>query len=59
MADNSQNKPTKEDSERKDEYLGKYKDAAATMSEADKFGTGQMPVQHDSLPVKNLKSVGG
>lgn len=55
----TQNKPTKQDSERKDEYQGKYKDVADGLSEAERFGTDQLPVQHDSPPFKGLKSSGG
>jgi hypothetical protein len=43
----------------KDEYGGGYKDAADGLSEAQKFGTDQLPVQNDSLPAKGLKGVGG
>ena len=59
MPDNTQNKPTKEDSERKDEYGGQYKDASDGKSEAQKYGTDQLPVENDPLPAKGLKSVGG
>jgi hypothetical protein len=54
-----QNKPTKADSERRDEYMGQYKDHADGLSEAQKFGTDQIPVQHDAPPFKGLKSTGG
>lgn len=56
---NVQNKPTKQDSERKDEYMGQYKDRSQGLSEAQKFGTDQMPVKNDAPPFKGLKSVGG
>lgn len=59
MTDNRQNKPTEEDVKRKDEYGGSYKDAADGLSEAQKFGTDQLPVQEKPLSAKNLKSVGG
>jgi hypothetical protein len=59
MSNNTQNKPTKEDSERKDEYGGQYKDRCDELSEAQKFGTDQLPVQNDALPAKNLKNAGG
>lgn len=55
----AQNKPSKEDSERKDEYGGGYKDTADGLSEAQKFGTDQIPVTHDKLPASGLKNVGG
>jgi hypothetical protein len=55
----SQNKPTNEDQYRSDEYGGKYKDACDGMSEAQKFGTDQIPVKNDPLPAKNLQKVGG
>ena len=42
-----------------DEYDGKYKDRAEGMTEAELWGTDQIPVKHDPLPAKNLKSVGG
>ncbi len=59
-ANDVQNKPTKEDSERPDEYgKGTYKERADQYGEAEKFGTDQLPVTHDKLPAKNLKSVGG
>lgn len=55
-----QNKPTKEDSERKDEYGNNtYKCRSSGMSEQQLFGTDQLPVQDDPLPAKGLKSVGG
>ncbi len=54
-----QNKPTKEDVMRKDEYGGKYKERADSASEEEKFGTSQNPVKDDAMPAKNLKSVGG
>jgi len=57
--DNTQNKPTQQDSERKDEYLGGYKDGSEGLSEAQKFGTDQIPVTHDALPAKNLQKAGG
>lgn len=59
MADNTQNKPIKEDSEKIDEYHGQYKEADAGKSEAEKYGTDQLPVQHDPLPGKGLKTFGG
>lgn len=43
----------------KDEYGGQYKDPAQTLTEAQKFGTDQLPVQNDALPAKGLKGVGG
>jgi hypothetical protein len=52
-------KPSKADAERRDEYEGRYKDAADGMSEAQKFGTDQMPVQHDPLPATKLRTAGG
>jgi hypothetical protein len=58
-ANNTQNKPTKEDVERKDEYGGKYKEPQEGMSEAQKYGTEQNPAKHDQLPASGLKSVGG
>jgi hypothetical protein len=59
MPDQTQNKPTKQDVERKDEYLGQYKDRATTATPEEKFGISQNPSIHDALPAKNLKSVGG
>lgn len=59
MSDNTQNKPTKEDSERNDEYGGKYKPVHEGLSEAQKFGTEQLPVQEGKTPFKDLKAVGG
>lgn len=53
------NSPRKADVERVDEYDGKYKDRSQTMSEAEKFGTNQLPVQNDPLPAKGLRQVGG
>lgn len=55
----TQNKPKEEDSKRVDEYGGSYKDAAAGLSEAEKFGTSENPAQAEKLPAKNLKGVGG
>ena len=52
-------KPSKEDSERKDEYGGKYKCNDDGLSEAQKFGTDQLPVKNDPLPASGLKSIGG
>lgn len=54
-----QNKPTTADAERRDEYMGQYKERADGVSEAEKFGTDQNPVQNDALPAKNLKGAGG
>ena len=55
-----QNKPTTEDSERADEYgKNSYKERADEYSEAQKFGTDQLPVTHDKLPATGLKNVGG
>lgn len=51
--------PSKADSERRDEYEGRYKDASDGLSEAQKFGTDQLPVRNDPLPAKGLRSVGG
>ena len=56
---NTQNKPTKADSERRDEYNGGYKERANEYNETAKFGTDQLPVQNDPLPAKGLKNVGG
>ena len=55
----TQDVPTKEDSVRKDEYHGKWKSNADGVSEDDKFGISQNPVQDKPLPAKGLKSVGG
>lgn len=38
-----------------DPYGGKYKNRANEASPEEKFGTGQMPVQDDAVPYKNLK----
>lgn len=54
-----QNKPTKEDSHRKDEYMGQYKQPQDSMSEAEKFGTNENPVKNDQMPAKGLRQVGG
>jgi hypothetical protein len=52
-------KLTKEDSYRKDEYMGQYKEIAEQTSEEDKFGESQNPVQNTPTPWKNLRSTGG
>lgn len=54
-----QNKPTKEDSVKKDEYHGQYKDPHYQASEEDKTGNSQNPVRNDAPPWKNLKTAGG
>lgn len=59
MADMVQRKPTEADSHPVDEYHGKYKDAADSKSEAEKFGTNENPSVNDAAPFKNLRSVGG
>jgi len=59
MPDQTQNKPTSKDVERKDEYLGQYKDRADTASPEEKFGISQNPSISDPLPAKNLTKVGG
>lgn len=43
----------------KDTYKGGYKDPATTLSEAEKWGTNEIPLKNDELPAKNLKSTGG
>jgi len=57
--DQTQHKPTKEDSERRDEYGGKYKDRAQEASEEEKFGDSQNPVRDTPLPAKSLRTFGG
>lgn len=54
-----QNKPTSADSAPKDEYYGRYKDAAVSASEEEKFGGSQNPVKNVPMPARNLKGVGG
>lgn len=56
---NTQNKPTDADVARADEYNGSYKDPALSISEEEKFGNGDNPVQTEKLPAKNLRSSGG
>ena len=58
-ANDVQNKPSRDDAFRKDEYGGAYKEHGVGLSEAERFGTDQMPVQHDAIPAKGLKGVGG
>lgn len=38
---------------------GVYKQPEQGASEEERFGGSQNPVKHDSLPAKNLRSVGG
>lgn len=59
MADSKQNKPTKEDQMRIDEYMGKYKDAREGKSDEELWGTSENPEKSDPLPAKGLRSVGG
>ncbi len=58
-ANNVQNKPSRDDAFRKDEYGGAYKEHGVGLSEAERFGTDQMPVIETPLPAKNLKDAGG
>lgn len=58
MPDNTQNKPKPQDRAPTDEYYGQYKDRSKGLSDAEKWGTDQNPVQHDQLPATNLRNVG-
>jgi len=49
----STQKPERDGS--KDEYDGKYKNAADGMSEAEKWGTNLNPVEETPNPAKGLK----
>lgn len=56
---NANSPATQKPSQAADEYEGRYKDAADGLSEAQKFGTDQLPVKNDPLPAKGLRSAGG
>ena len=57
-AQSSQSKPSAEDVHRIDEYGGRYQCAGRGLSEQEAFGSDQMPVQNDAMPVRSLRSVG-
>lgn len=53
-----QNKPSKDDQLRKDEYGGRYQAPDKVAGEEQKFGSAQNPVIDDPLMAKNLRKVG-
>jgi len=54
----TQNKKSEADVTRSDEYGGSYKSSCDGVSDDQKWGGNQNPVQNESLPAKNLNSAG-